>query len=264
MATYLELQAEPWWGAEYIPPNLRILVERLQRFYELGWTHIGCKGDNNHLRGYHRSRAWILNSRFCTNRTYSVSRTPGDRSGGDANWLCAIDMTIPRTALLAACSRLDTAVKAGKLEKLTEWYGNKDGDSRVDGYDNIANQVASSDDSHLWHLHMSFDRGRANEDHADLYEILTGDTMNWSDQITLPQVEGNTQATAPVGASIAYTLVRGAATLEHVKAIEAKLDALQAPQVDAAAVAQALAANAEFLAALAKAVNDEAHRRSAE
>lgn len=177
MATYAQLEREVWWGREFQPPSLKTLCERLRIFYKVSANALGSKGDNNHLRGYHRSRNWIKNSVFCTNRTYSVSRTPGDRSGGNGDWLAAVDATIPRAQLLATCQRLDQAVRAGHLEKITEWYGNRDGDTRVDGYDNIANAVATSDSSHLWHLHMSFDRGHVGDNHDDLYEILTGDTM---------------------------------------------------------------------------------------
>jgi hypothetical protein len=174
MATYLELLAEPEWKAEVAPPNLKKLGDALRAHYGLTATAIGYKGDNRHLKGAHRSRRWIKNSIYCTNRTYTVSRTPGDRSGGDDDWLAGLDATLPRADLIAACARLDEAVRAGRLEKITEWYGNDDGDTKVDGYDNIANRVATSDSSHLWHLHLTFDRGRANEDHSDLLAILTG------------------------------------------------------------------------------------------
>jgi hypothetical protein len=261
MPTYAELQQEPQWAAEFIPPNLRILVTRLQAFYDLGWTHIGCKGDNRHLRGYHRSRNWILASDYCTNRTYSVSRTVGDRSGGNGDWLCALDATIPRAPLLAACQRLDAAVRAGKLEKLTEWYGNTDGDDRVDGYDNISNQVATSDDSHLWHLHLSFDRGRADEDHTDLYEILTGDdddmltkdewaTVAKYDELRNGYSDAATNPTIALNTFVFNVARDTTAALKAVARLEAKVDALpERPPVDPAALKAALL-DPEVLAAL--------------
>lgn len=165
---------ERWWREETIPPSLAELGERLRAHYGLPAANIGVKGNTAHPRGYHRSRAWVKNSAFCTNRSYSVTETAGNRSGGDSRWCCALDVKLPTAELIAACKRLDAAVRAGRLEKITEWYGNDDGDNRVDGYNNIENRVATSDDSHLWHLHMSFDRGRANEDHGDVFAILTG------------------------------------------------------------------------------------------
>jgi hypothetical protein len=182
--TLAQLKAEPEWRAEITPPTLVQLGNRLADYFGFPRTNIGIRGNAAHLRGYHRSRRWIKNSVWCTSRTYSVSRTAGDRSGGDSDACSALDVTFATTAqLIAACRRLDRAVRAGKLEKITEWYGNKGGDSRVDGYDNVANQVASSDESHLWHLHMSFDRGRVLEDHSDVYEILTGDDVNLTDRV---------------------------------------------------------------------------------
>jgi hypothetical protein len=238
MPSYLELAAEPWWRDEYIPPNLKILCERLQAFYGVGWTHIGCKGDNNHLRGAHRSRAWIKKSIYCTDRLYTVSRTSGDRSGGDSNWLAGMDATIPNDKLIAACRRLDEAVRAGLLEKITEWYGNDDGDNRVDGYDNIANRVASSDASHLWHLHLTFDRGRANEDHTDVYEILTGDDMTpeqakqlqvTSDRVGYALAKGKTPA--PVNSTPNPDDTEPLWIVERINAIE-KAQAAQDAKLD--------------------------------
>ena len=171
----LAVDEEPWWLAETVPPHLHALIVGLRAHFKAGPNDIGAKGDTNHLRGYHRSRAWVKNSPYCTNRTYSVTETPGNRSGGNANWLCAIDVGgMAQVELLAMCQRLDVAVRAGRLEKVTEWYGNLGGDDRVDGYNNIANRLASSDSSHLSHLHLSFDRGRVDEDHTDLLNILTG------------------------------------------------------------------------------------------
>lgn len=269
MATLAQLQAEIWYRAEFIPPNLRILVEDLQAFYGLGWSHIGCKGDENHLRGYHRSRAWILGSRYCTNRTYSVSRTPGDRSGGDPNWLCAIDATLPREKLLAACKRLDAAVRAGKLEKVVEWYGNTNGDSRVDGYDNIANAVASSDSSHLWHLHMSFDRGRADEDHTDLYEILTGVDMEQTEKLIRPtgrdqRTVGDTFADLQNLRNWLYSPADGSAPGVNPPPEGSVAQALLRREVTVKVEIGPESFTPEVLAAIAKAVNDGAFRRMAE
>jgi len=175
MATLAQLQSEAAWRDEFTPPALVDLGARLIAFFHVPAVNVGTRGNTAHLSGYHRSRRWVKTSRYCLSRTYSVSRTAGDRSGGHDDAVSALDLSLPTAQLLAACKRLDAAVRAGHLEKITEWYGNLDGDARVDGYDNIANRVASSDPSHLWHLHMSFDRGRVDDDHTDVYEVLTGD-----------------------------------------------------------------------------------------
>jgi hypothetical protein len=173
MPGYDQLDDEAAWRAEAAAPGLARLTSGLQAHWP--GAQIGLRGNNVHLNGYHRSRRWIKESRHCTNRTYSVSRTAGDKSGGNDNWVCALDFGgIPQAELHAVCRRLDVAVRAGRLEKITEWYGNFGGDQRVDGWDNISDRLASSDSSHLTHLHMSFDRGRANEDHSDVLAILIG------------------------------------------------------------------------------------------
>lgn len=180
MPSYAELELEPEWQDEYEPAQLQTLGNRIESFFP--GVQVWIRGDNEHLRGYHRSRRWIKNSMYCTNRTYSVSRTTGDAGGGDSNWACAMDIgNIDQATLHLICQRLDTACRAGKLEKITEWYGNLGGNSVVDGWDNISNIPATSDSSHLYHLHMSFDRGRANDDHNDIFEILTGGAMTQGD-----------------------------------------------------------------------------------
>lgn len=172
MPTTADLQTEACYRDETSPPAVARLASSLRARYP--GSEIGQRGDSKHLNGYHRSRRWIKESRYCTNGTYSVSRTEGDRTGGNSNWYTAIDIGVKQTDLLPMCRRLDAAIRAGKLEKITEWYGNFGGDDIVDGYDNIANRLSTSDSSHLWHLHISFDRGRADEDHSDVFAVLTG------------------------------------------------------------------------------------------
>lgn len=236
MATYAQLQAEPWWGREIDPPALRDLYVALRERYGLTAVEIGGKGDSNHLRGYHRSAEWIARSAYCVNRSYSVTETPGNRAPGDPRWICGMDITVPRAVLLPMCRRLDAAVRAGRLEKVVEWYGNTDGDQRVDGYDNIRNRIASSDSSHLWHLHVSLDRGRADEDHADLYTILTGDDMALTpadasalfgaDVIPAPEGVEEHPDTNPTWAFTSWLRYVLLPILMLVKGIDTKLDAL--------------------------------------
>jgi hypothetical protein len=165
---------DPWYQAETIPPALAKLRAELAAAFGVPLANIGIRGGRTtHFRGAHRSRDFIRNSPHCTDRTYTVSRTPGDRAGGDSRWCVGLDLKLTTAELIKACQRLDAAVRAGRLEKITEWYGTFDGE-RVVGFDNIVNRAASSDPSHLWHLHMTFDRGRAGEDHADVLAVLTG------------------------------------------------------------------------------------------
>lgn len=160
------------WCAETIPPNLSKLIDQLCEFYKVPRGHVGCKGDPSHRRGYHRSRRFLISSAYAKNRSYSVKEKGND--GGHPDWLSALDISLDAKRLIPMCRRLDKAVRAGQLEKVAEWYGNLGNDNRVDGYDNVRNAVASSDPSHMWHAHISFVRSHANDDHTDLFRILTG------------------------------------------------------------------------------------------
>lgn len=181
------MQQDKTFIAETLPPNLQKLIEDIRTAFKVPAANVGAKGDLDHRRGYHRSRRFLLSSQWSANRTYSVTEPGNDQ--GDDDWICAVDIKVPIAELISMCRRLDDAVRAGKLEKIAEWYGNRDGDTRVDGFDNIRNAVASSDPSHLWHAHLSFIRGRANEDHSDVLRILTGkeDDMDPDTQVPVPK-----------------------------------------------------------------------------
>lgn len=194
--TLAQMNADPYYKAEVTPQNLAALGAKVKAHYKLAAGTIGYRGDVHHLKGYHRSRAFCLHSPYSTNRTYSVTETPGNRTGGRDYWVCAIDLTLPHDLLLKVCGYLDKAVRSGRLEKVTEWYGNLNGDTRVDGYDNIRNRVATSDSSHLWHLHISLDRGKANDVHDDLYGVLTGRALTPAP--VPPVTPGPPPAPAPV------------------------------------------------------------------
>lgn len=178
----MPMETEVWWIRETTPPSLALLRSQLQNFWGIPSINLGVKGDTNHRNGYHRSFAWIKNSPFCTNSTYSVSETPGNRTPGDVNWLAALDIVLDSARLHAMNRRLDSAMRAGRLEKVTQWFGTFDGNTVV-GYNNVTNRPQSSDSSHLFHTHLSFDRLRVGEGHADLFLILTGEPMTTEELI---------------------------------------------------------------------------------
>lgn len=154
--TYAQLQAEPWYNQELVTPEYANLHTRLRAALGLPAVNVGSKGDNQHLNGGHRSQAWIENSRYCTNRTYATE--PG-LTAEEKRWLSASDITAKSRAHMLTISRnIDRATRSGQLEEVVEWFGNTDDDTRVDGWNNILNTVATSDSSHLWHLHMRLKR----------------------------------------------------------------------------------------------------------
>lgn len=86
-----------------------------------------------------------------------------------------IDMYSSRllaSALNSADPRLDLV--------LYEFYGQTDWDSHVEGYDELHERDATSDSSHLWHIHLSFLRSKCCDFWAmwALYTVLIGWTVD--------------------------------------------------------------------------------------
>jgi hypothetical protein len=176
MPTYAQLRTEWYWDAERTSPAMNWLIDTLSRDLGIPRARFGNKGDNasGHMRGSHRSQRWILNSRFCTNRTYTVAPGLPDAL---QDFVVGLDITpMSREQMLVLCRRIDVATRAGQLECLTEWYGNTNNDERVDGWNNIENRVASSDPSHLWHWHGTLDRWLADDMNSmrRIHNVFTG------------------------------------------------------------------------------------------
>lgn len=156
MPTYQQLRSEWFFDAEILTPEMDWLRREVAAGLGIPLLNVGSKGDNLHLNGGHRSQYWITHSRYCTNRTYTVwGGLPSDL----VHCLGAVDITPKnRDQMLLISQRLDAAARAGHIEEVVAWYGNTNDDRRVDGWDNIRNVVASSDPSHLWHVHLTLNR----------------------------------------------------------------------------------------------------------
>jgi hypothetical protein len=158
MPTLAELRSEPWWDREIVTPEVRWLGAELCRRTGRPADAFGAKGNTAHLRGAHRSQEWLINSRWCTNRSYTVQ---AGLTGDQLRYIAGVDWTPGNVeAMIAQSRRLMAAVKSGALEAVRELYCNVDGDKVVDGWDNVRDRAASSDSSHLWHWHLSLDRRR--------------------------------------------------------------------------------------------------------
>lgn len=268
MPTYAQLQREAAWNAERTEPEMRAAVDQIRIGLGLPWANIGFKGDNLHLNGAHRSQRWIQESQWCTNRTYTVDH---NLSWSLRDSIAGIDITpSSNTQMLLICRRLDLAARAGEIEELYEWYGNVDGDQIVDGWNNIENRVARSDSSHLWHLHMTIHRRHLKNVSFwnRLVNILLGrsntnpegdsvDLNNPHDNALVFRMESTTAMKDIVEGGLAGAGA-GAGGTENklVKAIRRIETAVTQPQtqvnVDATAVATALAQNEQFLDAIAE------------
>jgi hypothetical protein len=169
MPTLARLRSEPWWDREVVTAELDWLGDELCRRTGRPRFAFGTKGDEAHLRGAHRSQEWLERSRYCTNRTYT--RQSG-LTAAQLRHVAGIDFTPGSDVqMVAQCKRLDSALRAGRLEEVREFYGNVNGDRVVDGWDNIRNRAATSDSSHLWHWHLTLDRRRC-ADRALMERIL--------------------------------------------------------------------------------------------
>jgi hypothetical protein len=159
--TYAQLESERWWGREIVTAELDWLGDELCSRLRRPRAAAGSKGDNQHLSGAHRSQEWIRNSRYATNRTYTVqsglnSTQVRHISGFDmvpGEWGSAQNQRL----MIEQTRRLLAAMRGGRLDEVRELFGTTNG-STVTGWNNVTNSFASSDSSHLEHWHLSIDR----------------------------------------------------------------------------------------------------------
>jgi len=115
-------------------------------------------------RGYHNSRSANLRQ---WPGNYSI--TDAEDRAGPADKAAALDWTFPEaqrgnyhrielyTGRLLSSARDKHDVR---LNGMREFYGQADPDRRVEGWDCRYDRSCTSDPSHLWHIHFSFDRDK--------------------------------------------------------------------------------------------------------
>lgn len=150
---------------EYAPDAIRAVYDALTL---PGKQLSGIIGDSAHDYGYHRGRNYVGYG------DYSAVLPPD--LGGDGEAACGLDVSLPPDQMSAATQRLLNAVSSGdgRTAAVREFYGTVDGYNVV-GWDQAYACPATSDSSHLWHIHISVYRQWAN-DHAVLLPIA--DVMN--------------------------------------------------------------------------------------
>lgn len=194
--TRAQLEAEVWWGREVSTPELYWLEAELCARQHKKITHAGGKGDIRHLSGGHRSVEWLLKSRWCTNRTYTVQ---SGLTAEQQRWIGAFDW-IPgewgtaanRKMVIAATAGIIAAMKLGELPGLVQVLGTLDGKTTA-GYDNRSGDALHPDSSHLDHVHLTFDRRKMRDlaMMARLADLMMGDGMHPDDADALIwRVEG--------------------------------------------------------------------------
>lgn len=138
--------------AEYAPPAIHHLFDAIDAALGGAAKLSGILGDAAHTYGYHRARNVLPSS------DYSV-KLALDRHG-DGWAASALDIGLDPAHMKLVTSRLLDHRHDRRLAALREFYGTVDG-KQVTGWDFPSNTHASSDDSHLWHVHLSIFRAYA-------------------------------------------------------------------------------------------------------
>jgi hypothetical protein len=129
--------------------------------------------------------------------SYNLANFPNDYSIRDTinrtgpwwqNFASAFDWTFPEaqsgnyTRIGLYSRRLDASGRDPKDPRLDlilyEWFGQTDIDTEVEGWNEVRDEYASSDASHLWHIHISFLRSKCGDFWA-MWALLTV-LMGWS------------------------------------------------------------------------------------
>lgn len=164
-------------AVDYASPALDRLGRKVAR--ELpGCTFAGVLGDRRHVYGYHRGRNRLPKT------DYSV-QLPLDREG-PSNYSAGLDLTFTTSQMKVVTARLRKSAldpNDPRLEPIREFYGTLDG-KRVFGL--MKNGLSTSwysstaDNSHLWHIHLSFFRKFCNNEAAiqGVMDVLKGIPYN--------------------------------------------------------------------------------------
>lgn len=119
--------------------------------------------------GYHNCREQLPSD------DYSVQRADDQKGDGWAS--CGLDVTMGPDDMKTCTQRLITATQNGdpRLIGLRSFLGTIDGQN-VTGMDVRDRRFVTSDDSHLWHVHLSFYRAYANDRDATqkVADVFTG------------------------------------------------------------------------------------------
>jgi len=212
MATLAQLEAESWWDREIVTDELDWLGEELCRRSGQPPVAFGSKGNVAHLRGSHRSQEWIKNSAYATSRTYTVQSgltTLQARYIGGADWTPGEWGTAEnRRRMIAMSQRIISAMKAGELPEVREYFGTLDGKT-VTGWSNVTHAPVSADDSHLDHGHIGLFRQHANDRALmeRLADLITGDDMTTAAELVAADIDP-TAGTYTLGGAVYVAMNR--------------------------------------------------------
>ncbi|WP_018723568.1 hypothetical protein [Salinispora fenicalii] len=126
--------------------------------------------------GYHNTRA--------ANGPTDYSVLDDNDQGGPSDKAAAYDWTFSEATNIAEySSRLLASGQDPddpRLDGWREFFGQADSDNEVEGWDFRTDEAATSDPSHLWHIHLSEDRDKVTsfENKEALLSVLRGETVD--------------------------------------------------------------------------------------
>jgi hypothetical protein len=128
----------------------------------------GIQGDASHDYGYHRGRNYVSAS------DYSVQLADDKQGSGDACSALDLSWTEAQWHYTVSARLLDAAGDE-RMMACREFYGSLDG-QYVCGWDYAGGYSVTSDDSHLWHVHLSILRRYADDAEAldGIAQVITG------------------------------------------------------------------------------------------
>jgi len=173
---------------EYAPAAIQHMFDTLNAAIPQA-VLAGIVGDSAHTYGYHRGRNYVGSN------DYSVQTPPDKKGNGEA--ASAIDLSWEQASWQYTVSqRLLNAKNDSRMNPIREFFGSVDG-IHVCGWDYYGNYSVTSDDSHLWHIHISVLREYADNDAAlqGVAQVLIGSTQpppstgDWFDMATQADLE---------------------------------------------------------------------------
>jgi hypothetical protein len=162
---------------EYAPAAIRHMFETIKAAIPSA-VNAGIVGDSAHDYGYHRGRD------YCTDPGDYSCQTPPDHKG-DGQAACALDLSWSDEADQYAVSRrLLNAKNDSRMAAARSFFGSVDG-VNVCGWDYYYGNACTSDDTHLWHVHLSILRQYANDDAAlqRIASVITDDASTDGDDM---------------------------------------------------------------------------------
>lgn len=193
-------QSNPAYIAEETPAAITAMEGPLCTAFGVGLDAFGAKGNLVHTSGYHRSRRWVLtspDSRYGSS-DYSVKQDADQY--GDRDWVSAFDFTPGawgtaenRRRMQLITGRVYAAAKARdpRLADLREFAGTLDGRTVVTFNCSDGSVKAPFDSSHLDHVHGSFWRSRAGNNHAGIVSVMLGTPTGDDDMKALVRYTGD-------------------------------------------------------------------------